>query len=95
MSELEKLKKKYKKLKWKEEEEIEKKRLKKEIWRIEHKGIRKVAGVIENIGKGILKTAKSIGNGIVSAGKNYEVSNNVKAEAKPKQSVKEMMDILP
>lgn len=95
MNELEKLKRKYKKLKWKEEEAAEKKRLKQEIWRMEHKGLCKVSGVIEKAGSGIVNMVKWSGKKISKAAENYEKKVNSPQHQTKQMSVEDMMEVMP
>lgn len=102
--ELKKLWNKYQRMKKKEQNEKEIKRLKQEIWKMEHKGIRKTAGIIENTGKGLWKGTKKLFSKASKIPKNWK--KNMKNEKLIKQekpvkvnnddmSVKDMLNAIP
>ena len=87
MSEIDNLREKLRELHLKNTEEEEIKKLKHQIFRLEHKKLIKVSDTIENTGKGIVNLLKKTGKKTIEAGKNYD--KNTK-----RMSMEEHMNII-
>ena len=93
MKELEKLYKEYKTLKKKEIEGQQKKKLKREIWKMKHRGIRKTANIIEGTAMGIGKIFKWGSKKTIQAGKNYDTNQN-KREIREVKKEEDFLNII-
>ena len=101
-TEMEKLYKKYKRLKQKEKEELEKKKIKQEIFRMEHKGLMGVGRIVEKAGEKTVGFLKKTGKKLADNDRKLQeerlkreslTSSNINKDEMFKQNMKDYQKI--